>query len=421
VLSPLAGEARKATAGAGTERSESSHSVMKRYKLHVRPWSVKLKDEVLFDLEGVLHNTPAPAASRDASLRSEYAPIANPCNDEFEWDKITKCLETGNCILVASGAFGEVSRLPLSCTGNDNTYVAKIVPMTPQACNEKKFNELIQRNDKHPAIQRVLLPSGVFVNQKTERPYLVLLFPEMDRSLRDRLREGRCMSLEAVARILLDLLEALEFIHFEMKFIHDDLKPENILLHDGYARICDFGSSTEGSANSSRNDKKIRHKSDIHTGTILYMSFERLRCEEYGTNADIFSLGIVIVEMFILKPLTPPEVDGAVWCLCDSLITAYEKGWNPSQLLTRRYDPFKTYELAFMCLCMDESKRKSSTECLEHYRKKMRRMPSRESVCAEMSGSCKGGWDKAMQVLHFCIYATAVVGFFLSLCWAFCS
>jgi serine/threonine protein kinase len=210
-----------------------------------------------------------------------------------------------------------------------------------------------------------------------------------------------------------------------MKIIHDDLKPENILLHKGYAKICDFGSSTEGSANTSRNEMDITHRSNTHTGTLDYMSMQRLLCEQYSQKADVFSLGLIIVEILTGGPAKPRNVcgDELFW----ELIGAYNEGWNPSKLLGLfrynpfRYDPFRSYELAFMCLCIDESERKSSTECLEYYSQKKASMPSRESVCAEMSGSFKGGSDKAMQVLHFCIFATAVVGFFLCLCWAFCS
>lgn len=76
--------------------------------------------------------------------------------------------------------------------------------------------------------------------------------------------------------------------------IHGDIKPANILLDQCLQpRIGDFGLAREGP--HSINDVRIVQKI---FGTRIYLPPEFLTLKELSTGVDIFSFGIVLLEMF---------------------------------------------------------------------------------------------------------------------------
>ena len=93
----------------------------------------------------------------------------------------------------------------------------------------------------------------------------------------------------ALARIAADVLEGLAYLHRERHMVHRDIKPANILLSAaGDAKITDFGISTG-----------LDHTlamCNSYRGTMCYMSPERIRNEAYTFTADVWSLGLTLVE-----------------------------------------------------------------------------------------------------------------------------
>lgn len=107
---------------------------------------------------------------------------------------------------------------------------------------------------------------------------------------------------EKIKEVFIQIMEGLDYLHTR-KVIHRDLKPENILMErlpDGewMPKIADFGISkvieqTEGS-----------QASTIMIGSVEYMAPEQFSMEKFGrrgqlhTNLDLWSLGILIYEIF---------------------------------------------------------------------------------------------------------------------------
>ncbi|KAM6092205.1 STE20-like serine/threonine-protein kinase isoform 2-T2 [Theristicus caerulescens] len=94
-------------------------------------------------------------------------------------------------------------------------------------------------------------------------------------------------------------LEALNYLH-ENKIIHRDLKAGNILFTlDGDIKLADFGVSAKNTRTIQRRDSFI--------GTPYWMAPEVVMCETskdrpYDYKADIWSLGITLIEMAQIEP-----------------------------------------------------------------------------------------------------------------------
>uniref|UniRef100_A0A3Q0S982 non-specific serine/threonine protein kinase n=1 Tax=Amphilophus citrinellus TaxID=61819 RepID=A0A3Q0S982_AMPCI len=92
---------------------------------------------------------------------------------------------------------------------------------------------------------------------------------------------------------LCDLLSALQHLHSH-GFVHLDLKPANVLITDsGRLKLGDFGLLLELKQTGAAEEKV---KDDVQEGDPRYMAPELLR-GEYGPAADVFSLGVSILEL----------------------------------------------------------------------------------------------------------------------------
>ena len=93
---------------------------------------------------------------------------------------------------------------------------------------------------------------------------------------------------EECPRILEQIAKGLVYLH-DQKVIHRDIKPENILMKGGVAKIADFGSSKIMTSSGAK----------TYTGTQFYSAPEVFNEENYDSKADVWSFGIVSLELLV--------------------------------------------------------------------------------------------------------------------------
>ncbi len=108
---------------------------------------------------------------------------------------------------------------------------------------------------------------------------------------------GRPMETEQVAKLGIQIAEALETTHAK-GIVHRDIKPANVFVMDSsQVKVLDFGLA-----------KLLRPVSEITltqaftepqsaAGTLPYMAPEQLRGQEVDARTDIYALGVVLFEM----------------------------------------------------------------------------------------------------------------------------
>jgi TolB-like protein/tetratricopeptide (TPR) repeat protein len=203
---------------------------------------------------------------------------------------------------------------------------------------------------RHPNIVDIFafgrLPDG--------RQYLIMEYLEGE-SLSACLARGDLPASEA--RLLLaQIVAALHAAHAE-RIVHRDLKPDNVWIvqpkhGEPFAKILDFGIAKllEG------HDAALITESGMTLGTAHYMSPEQCRAEAVDHRADIYSLGVILYEIFAGRR---PFGGGGFTAVVAQQMTA-----TPAPPSSHRALPEALEELILRCLEKDPALRPQSVRAL---------------------------------------------------------
>lgn len=130
----------------------------------------------------------------------------------------------------------------------------------------------------------------------SRRPYFVMR-EITGGTLRQRMREP--LPPRFVARIGGQIAAVLDHVH-DLGVVHRDIKPSNILLDDSekQAYLADFGLALVAEVTRVTT-------SGVLVGTAGYLSPEQVRGVEVGPPADVYALGLVLLECLTGRPEYP--------------------------------------------------------------------------------------------------------------------
>mmetsp|Transcript_40049 Transcript_40049/g.92794 ORF Transcript_40049/g.92794 Transcript_40049/m.92794 type:complete len:365 (+) Transcript_40049:84-1178(+) len=97
---------------------------------------------------------------------------------------------------------------------------------------------------------------------------------------------------ELLFKIATQVLSGLSYLHRQRHQVHRDMKPANLMLtKGGLVKISDFGISSEL--------ESTMGMCNTFVGTANYMSPERLSGAEYSFPSDIWSFGLIMLELIM--------------------------------------------------------------------------------------------------------------------------
>jgi len=158
------------------------------------------------------------------------------------------------------------------------------------------------------------------------------------------------MNEEQIAWVCRETLNGLAYIH-SLHRVHRDIKSDNILLGTrGEVKIADFGYAAQLTSQKTKRNTIV--------GTPYWMAPELIRGQNYDTKVDIWSLGIMVMEM---AQGEPPYME---FPPLRALFLITTKGIPDLNEPQKWSQPFR--EFVSLCLEKDPEKRPSASELLEH-------------------------------------------------------
>jgi HEAT repeat protein/tRNA A-37 threonylcarbamoyl transferase component Bud32 len=129
------------------------------------------------------------------------------------------------------------------------------------------------------------------------KSYAISMEYFLSHNLAAELQEGEPLSLKRGLKIIWDVCRGIGAAH-QVNVVHRDLKPPNILINDiGVVKIVDFGVA----AVSSDIGTRLTRVGTL-LGTPTYMAPEQVRSLTIDARTDIYSLGVIMYEMFTGRP-----------------------------------------------------------------------------------------------------------------------
>jgi eukaryotic-like serine/threonine-protein kinase len=190
---------------------------------------------------------------------------------------------------LATGGMGEVFR---ARDRQEDEQVAVKVLRPEVAEGAQRFADEVAtlRRLDHPNVVR-LLEAG----DHDGIPFLVMeLVPgkPLDRTL-----ETRTLSIEEVRRVGAEIASALEYTHAH-GIVNRDINPGNILFdEDDAAKLADFGIALLVGSSTRITE------TNVTIGSAAYLAPEQITDEPIGPPADVYALGLVLLEAHTGRPV----------------------------------------------------------------------------------------------------------------------
>lgn len=248
---------------------------------------------------------------------------------------------------VKESASSAVAREIYRTHGPKGQVAIKQMDLRNQPRKELIVNEIIVMKDsKHPNIVNFL---DSFLQEQTNELWVVMEFMEGG-ALTDIIDNNPVITEDQISTIAYETCKGLAHLHSQ-DIIHRDIKSDNVLLDRmGNVKITDFGFCAKLTESKSKRATMV--------GTPYWMAPEVVKQKEYGPKVDIWSLGIMAIEMIESEPPYLNEEPLKALFLIATNGTPRLK--NPNKL-SRELKAFLS-----VCLCVDVRSRASADELLRN-------------------------------------------------------
>ncbi|XP_030638464.1 serine/threonine-protein kinase PAK 6 [Chanos chanos] len=247
-----------------------------------------------------------------------------------------------NFVRIGEGSTGVVCIAREKHSGRQ--VAVKMMDLRRQQRRELLFNEVvIMRDYQHRNVVEM------YKSALVEEELWVIMEYLQGGALTNIVSETR-LTEEQIATVCEAVLQALAYLHSQ-GVIHRDIKSDSILLSlDGRVKLSDFGFCAQIS-------KDIPKRKSL-VGTPYWMAPEVISKSAYGTEVDVWSLGIMVVEM----------VDGEPPYFSETPVAAMKRLRDEPAPTVRNVHQISPVLKDFLdrMLTRDPMERASATDLLEH-------------------------------------------------------
>lgn len=276
------------------------------------------------------------SAMTEAQIMDKLRSVVSGGDPNMLYQKIKK---------VGQGASGSVyvAKSLISPAGNAKVAI-KQMDLAHQPRKELIVNEiLVMKESSHPNIVNFL---DSFLKGPGE---LWVIMEYMEGGALTDVIDNNRLTEPQIALICRETCQGLSHLHSQ-NIIHRDIKSDNVLLDaKGHVKITDFGFCAKLT--------EAKSKRATMVGTPYWMAPEVVKQKQYGEKVDVWSLGIMAIEMIENEPPYLDEEPLKALYLIATHGTPKLK--NPEQLSGDLREFLKS------CLCVQVTARASAAELLD--------------------------------------------------------
>lgn len=271
---------------------------------------------------------------------------------------------------VGQGASGSVYVARPLESGMSTTHrrvAIKQIDLASQPRKEFIVNEItVMRESQHPNIVNFL---EAYLRGSND---LWVVMEYMEGGPLNDIIDNNTLTEPQIATICFETCKGLQHLH-NKNIIHRDIKSDNMLLDSqGHVKITDFGFCAKLT--------EQKNKRATMVGTPYWMAPEVVKQREYGAKVDVWSLGIMAIEMVESEPPYLNE---------EQLRALYLIATNGTPKLKRPDKLSKEFKsFLSVCLCVNVHYRASADELVNHeFLKKGCPLPQLSALLAYKSRS----------------------------------
>eukprot|EP00051_Salpingoeca_urceolata_P027505 m.481757 g.481757 ORF g.481757 m.481757 type:complete len:344 (+) comp22318_c0_seq1:370-1401(+) len=308
----------------------------------------------LADIMGA-STTPSPAmASADTTTTFKYhdtelsnGPHFIQVEDGAFQARLDELTSLGK---VGQGTHGVVQRVLHNPTQTNMAMKEIDLNTTDESCQQivRELDVLRQSGCPH-----IVNYYGAFFNEGNV--YILMQYMNAG-DLQSIIAQAGAVPESVVRQVALATIVGLKYLKENLNIIHRDVKPSNILCNtSGEIKVCDFSVSGE----------LVKSCADTYIGTMYYMPPERINpsgCKEYDIRADVWSLGVTLVE--VATGRYPYPRTQSVFDMLNHIV----KGPTPVNMAAFSRDRFSAPFVDFLASCLkkDPKQRATYDDLLSH-------------------------------------------------------
>ncbi|KAK4052278.1 Protein kinase [Microbotryomycetes sp. JL221] len=274
------------------------------------------------------------SAMTESQIMNKLKSVCSPQDPNTLYSKIKK---------VGQGASGSVYVAKVLSTGHK--VAIKQMDLSHQPRKELIVNEILVMKESHH--ENIVNYLDSFLVKGSE---LWVVMEYMEGGALTDVIDSNTLAEEQISSICNETCKGLQHLHAQ-SIIHRDIKSDNVLLDShGHVKITDFGFCAK------LTDQKSKRATMV--GTPYWMAPEVVKQKEYGAKVDIWSLGIMAIEMIENEP---PYLDE------EPLKALYLIATNGTPTLKKPEKLSKELKnFLAVCLCVDVKSRATADELLQH-------------------------------------------------------